>query len=78
MPFDAEQRGILRGSVLALGLAVVMLAAGYAWIPAERFGLNDTMNLADRLPSPSRLICPCSRGWRGASEKLARGGFDHP
>lgn len=49
MPFDAEQRGILRGSALALMFAVAVISAGYAWLPARWFGLNDAMTMGDQI-----------------------------
>ena len=47
--FDSEQLGILRGSAFAAGAAVTVVAAGYALIPPEWFGLNAAMTTGDRI-----------------------------
>lgn len=49
MPFDKEQRGILRGSALALMCAIAAMSAGYAWLPAHWFGLNNSMTMGDQI-----------------------------
>lgn len=49
MPFDAEQRGILRGSAFALTVAIAVISAGYAWLPARWFGLNGEMTMGDQI-----------------------------
>lgn len=49
MRFDAEQLGILRGSALALTVAIAVIGAGYEWLPARWFGLNDSMTMGDHI-----------------------------
>lgn len=44
-----DQRGVLRGSGLALALSAGVISAGYAWLPAELFGLEQAMTPADRI-----------------------------
>lgn len=49
MAFDQEQRGIIRQSALAVGLAALLLGAVYLWLPRASFGLVDSMTVADRI-----------------------------
>lgn len=49
MAFDSEQLGILRGSALALALALPAAGAGYTWLPAKWFGLSDAMTMGDQI-----------------------------
>lgn len=49
MAFDSEQRGILRGSALALCFALATAGAGYAWLPPRWFGLSNAMTTADQI-----------------------------
>lgn len=47
--YSVEQRGILRASVTAIAVCAVVLAAGYAWLPAIVFGLTATMDEGGRI-----------------------------
>lgn len=49
MAFDKEQQGIVRGSALAILGTLAGLGAGYLWLPAELFGLTDSMAAGDRI-----------------------------
>ena len=49
MPWSADQRSIVRDSLLAVGVCAAVLAAGYAWLPAGWFGLGASFAIADRL-----------------------------
>ena len=47
--FSSDQRGIVRGSVLALALAGATLAAAYFCLPSHLLGLSDDMDFGERL-----------------------------
>lgn len=49
MPWSADQRGIVRDSLLAIVVSAALLAAGYVWLPATWFGLDVPLDTAERL-----------------------------
>lgn len=49
MALDKEQKGIVGRSALAILVTVAVLGAGYGWLPAGLFSLNDTMTAGDRI-----------------------------
>ncbi len=49
MPWSADQRSIVRDSLLAIAVCAAVLAAGYAWLPAGWFGLDHSLATADRI-----------------------------
>jgi uncharacterized membrane protein YecN with MAPEG domain len=46
---SADQWGIVRGSILALALAGVVLAAVHLWLPPSVFGLSGEMDFGERM-----------------------------
>lgn len=49
MSFDKEQKRILLWSALAMLFSGAVLSTGYIWIPAQIFGLNDSMAQGDQI-----------------------------
>lgn len=49
MAWSADQRRIVRDSLLAIVFCALVLAAGYAWLPASHFGLEGPLGPAERL-----------------------------
>lgn len=47
--FSSDQWGIVRGSMLALAVAGVILAAAYFWMPPHVLGLNEDMAFDQRM-----------------------------
>ena len=47
--YSSEQRGVLLASATAIAVCAVVLAAGYAWLPATLFGLTATMDEGERI-----------------------------
>ena len=47
--YSAEQRGVIKASVSAVAVCACVLAAAYAWLPAEPFGLERTMDAGERV-----------------------------
>ena len=49
MAWSADQRRIARDSLLAIAFCALVLAAGYAWVPASVFGVEGHVGPAERL-----------------------------
>ena len=49
MAWSAGQRSIVRDSLLAITVCAVVLATGYAGLPANWFGLDQALTIADRI-----------------------------
>lgn len=49
MPWSADQRSIVRDSLLAIVVSAAVLAVGYPWLPAGWFGLDAPLATANRL-----------------------------
>lgn len=58
MAFDSEQLGILRGSALALAIAIAVLSAGYAWLPPAWLGLREEMSLGEQIAFALKFDVP--------------------
>jgi uncharacterized membrane protein YecN with MAPEG domain len=49
MAWSADQRRIVRDSLLAIALCALVLVVGYAWVPASLFGVEGPVGTAERL-----------------------------
>lgn len=75
MGFDEEQRMIVLWSALAILLIVVVLGAGYYWMPPSLLGFPETLALADRIAFALKWDLPISCGSRDACAPSPASGF---
>lgn len=78
MAFDAEQKGILRWSALAILLTVAVLGAGYTWLPAGSIGLTEAMTAGDRIAFALKVDLLIFLWLAGCLRAVASGRFRTP
>ncbi|QRM35265.1 MAPEG family protein [Microvirga sp. VF16] len=78
MAFDKEQRGILRGTVLALLVGVVAVGSGVAWLPPELFGLGRTMAVGEQIAFALKADLPVFIWLAACVRSVATGRFNSP
>ena len=49
MTFDREQRGIIRWSLVAITLTIVVVGAGWLWLPPDLVGAEGIRTLAEQI-----------------------------
>lgn len=76
--FSSDQWGIVRGSILALALAGVILAAAYFRAPAHLFGLNEDMQFGERMTFVLKLDLLLFLWLAGCARAVSSGRFGSP
>lgn len=75
MTFDREQRGIIFRSILAIGMTLLVLAAGYLWLPTALPGVDPAPALAERIAFVLKWDLLMFMWLAGCIQAVARGRF---
>ncbi|MBX3562642.1 MAG: MAPEG family protein [Sphingomonas sp.] len=78
MALDAEQRGILRQSALAILAAGFAMIAGYLWLPGEPLGVTESPGSGDRIAFALKWDLPVFLWLAGCLRAVASGRFREP
>jgi hypothetical protein len=78
MRLSPDQWGVVRGSGLALAFSAGVAAVGYAWLPPELFGLEQSMTTADRIAFALRADLFLFVWLAGCVGAVSRGRFHSP